>query len=92
MGLELMPDTESYDDIRNIVRFLGWDGERWVRCGVKRDALLNVARVQKASDIDPVNLYRSHKAPIHALASAKFQAGRLEDDGLVLVTSVDLSS
>jgi len=54
--------------------------------------LLNVARVLKASDIDPVKLYRSHKAPIHALASAKFQAGRLEDDGLVLVSSVDLSS
>ena len=92
MGLELMPDTESYDDIRNIVRFLGWDGERWVRCGVRRDALLNVARDLKASDMDLVNLYRRHRAPIHALASAKFRAGRLEDDGLVLVSSADLSS
>jgi hypothetical protein len=92
MGLELMPFIESYDDIRDIVRFMGWTGDRWVRCGIRRDALLNVARVLKASDIDPVNLYRSHKAPIHALASAKFQSGRLEDDGLVLVSSVDLSS
>jgi len=92
MGLALMPYTESYDDIRNIVRFMGWDGERWVRCGIRTDALLNVARVPNASDMDPVNLYRSHRPPIHALASAKFQAGRLEDDGLVLVSSVDLNS
>jgi Protein of unknown function (DUF1488) len=92
MGLELMPFTESYDDILDIVRFMGWSGDRWVRCGIRREALLNVARVRKASDIDPVNLYRSHKAPIHALASAKFQAGRFEDDGLVLVSSVDLNS
>ena len=92
MGLEFMPFTESYDDIRDIVRFMGWTSDRWVRCAIRRDALLSVARAPKASDADPVNLYRSHKAPIHALASAKFQAGRLEDDGLVLVSSVDLSS
>ena len=52
---------------------------------------MNAARVSEASGMDLVNLYRSHKAPIHALASAKFQAGRLEDDGLVLVSSVDLN-
>ena len=40
MGLELMPYTESYDDIRDIVRFMGWDGDRWVRCGIRRDALI----------------------------------------------------
>ncbi len=91
MGLKLMPFTESYDDTRDMVRFMGWDGDRWVRCGVRRDALLNAARVSEASGMDLVNLYRSHKAPIHALASAKFQAGRLEDDGLVLVSSVDLN-
>lgn len=92
MRLELMPYTESYDDILDIVRFMGWNGDRWVRCGIRRDALIRVARVPKASGVDPVNLYRNHKAPIHALASAKFRAGRLEDDGLVLVSSVDLSS
>jgi Protein of unknown function (DUF1488) len=92
MGLELMPFTESYDDILDILRFMGWTGDRWVRCGIRRDALLNVARVPKASDIDPGNLYRIHKSPIHALASAKFQAGGLEEDGLVLVSSDDLNS
>jgi len=91
MGLELMPDTESYDDIRNIVRFLGWDGERWVRCGVGRDALTNAAGVAAASGADPVKLYRAHMAPIHTLVNAKYQRGRLESDGLVLVRSVDLN-
>jgi hypothetical protein len=91
MGLEFMPNTESSGVTREIVRFMGWDGERWVRCGVRRDALINAAGVAGASGADPVNLYRSHKSPIHALASAKFQAGRLEEDGLVLVRSVDLN-
>jgi hypothetical protein len=70
---------------------MGGSGDRWVRCGIRRDALLSVARAPKVSDIDPVNLYRNHIAPIHAVASAKFQAGRLEEDGLVLVSSVDLN-
>ena len=92
MGLELMPFTESYDDTRDMVRFMGWDGDRWVRCGVRRDALLNAARVPEASGMDLVNLYRRRKNPIHALANAKFRAGRLEEDGLVLVSSADLTS
>jgi len=91
VGLEFMPNTESYDVARDIVRFMGWDGERWVRCGVRRDALVNAAGVAAASGADPVNLYRSHRAPIHALAKAKYQRGRFESDGLVLVRSVDLN-
>jgi len=92
MRIDFMPHTESYDDTRDMVRFMGWDGDRWVRCGVRRDALLNAARVTEASGMDLVNLYRRHKNPIHALASAKFRAGRLEEDGLVLVSSADLNS
>jgi hypothetical protein len=92
MGLEFMPNTESYDVTRDIVRFMGWDGERWVRCGVRRDALLNAAGVAGANGADPINLYRSHRTPIHALANAKYQRGRFESDGLVLVRSVDLNS
>jgi hypothetical protein len=90
MRLEFMPNTESYDVTRDIVRFLGWDGERWVSCGVRRDALIDTAGAAAASGVDPVKLYRTHIAPIHTLANAKYQRGRFESDGLVLVRSVDL--
>jgi hypothetical protein len=68
------------------------DSEHWVRCGVRRDALVNAAGAAAASGGDPVSLYRSHRGPIHALASAKFREGRVAEDGLVLVSSVDLNS
>jgi len=90
MALDFMPYTESFDDRRDIVRFMGWDGGRWVKCGVKRDALLKAARVPPASGMDLIKLYRKHKVPIHALVSAKFRSGRLEEDGLVLVDSADV--
>ena len=91
MGLEFMPNTECYDVSRDIVRFMGWDGERWVRCGVKRDALISAAGVDAASGQDLVNLYRTNSGAIHTLANAKYQRRRLESDGLVLVRLVDLS-
>ena len=56
MRIDFMPHTESYDDTRDMVRFMGWDGDRWVRCGVRKDALLNAARVLEASGMDLVNL------------------------------------
>jgi hypothetical protein len=89
MALDFMPYTESFDDQRDIVRFMGWDGGRWVKCGVNRDALLEAARVPPAGGMDLIMLYRRHRAPIQALASAKFRSGRLEEDGLVLVDSAD---
>ena len=89
MALDFMPYTESFDDRRDIVRFMGWDGGRWVKCGVKRDALLKAARVPQAGGMDLIKLYRKYKAPIQALVCAKFRSSRLEDDGLVLVDSAD---
>jgi hypothetical protein len=89
MALDFMPYTEGFDDRRDIVRFMGWDSGRWVRCGVKREALLKAARVPPANGMDLIKLYRKHKAPIHARASAKFRSGRIEEDGLVLVDSAD---
>jgi hypothetical protein len=53
---------------------------------------MNAPRVPEARNMNLVDLYRSHKTPIHALASAKFLAGRLEEHALVLVSSVDLYS
>ena len=91
MGLEFMPNTECYDLSRDIVRFMGWDGERWVRCGVKRDALISAAGADAANAQDPVNLYRTNRGAIHTLANAKYQRRRLESDGLVLVRLMDLN-
>jgi hypothetical protein len=91
MALEFLPEGVMFDAIRDMIRFTGVDGVRFVKCGVTSGALMDVARSQHATAEDLLDVYLIHQRRIHALADAKYQQGHFERDGLVLVRSADLT-
>ena len=79
-----------YDGERDIVRFSALDGEKLVPCAVSHEALTDYSRQTGVVGDALVQLYRAHTSKIHGVAQEKYQTGRTEADGLVLVKSADL--
>ena len=52
MALEFLPEGVMFDAIRDMIRFTGVDGVRFVKCGVTSGALMDVARGQHATAED----------------------------------------
>jgi hypothetical protein len=48
MALEFPPLKPTYDPVRGVVVFIGWDGDRQVVCGVTKAALRHAGLLQKA--------------------------------------------
>jgi len=92
MALEFLPEGVMFDASRDMIRFMGVDGVRFVKCGVTSGALMDAARHQHATAEDLLDVYLIHERRIHALADAKYQQGHFESDGLVLVRSADLNA
>ena len=92
MALEFLPEGVMFDASRDMIRFMGVDGVRFVKCGVTSGALMDAARRQHATAEDLLDVYLIHERRIHALTDAKYQQGHFESDGLVLVRSADLNS
>ena len=90
MPLEIDPVRAVYDDVRDIVIFMGMDGARLVRCSVTRDALFALAQRRAESAKEMLEVYRSHANRIHGVAWRKYERHQVDVDGSVLVLERDV--
>jgi hypothetical protein len=72
------------------VYFGMWNGSSTVRCFVTRAALTDKA--QGSGQAESLDVFHEYRSEIENLASAKYDAGKITSDGLVVVDSPDLNS
>jgi hypothetical protein len=92
MSLEFPDTSPFYDSERRGVRFFGKHGRRTVSCLVSDHAILDSLKLGNADEQGLVNGYKKLANRIHAAAAAKFAAGLIESNGMVIVRSVDLAT
>ena len=70
------------------VYFGMWNGKSTVRCFVTHEALTDKA--QESGQAESLDVFHEYRSEIENLASAKYEAGKIKSDGLVVVDSPDL--
>jgi hypothetical protein len=75
-----------------MVRFLGRDDSRPVRCAVTRRALTVAATLHSLADDKPLVVYRALRARVQAIAREKYRKGLKDEDGVLVVRRKDLGS
>jgi len=71
------------------VYFGMWNGSMTVRCLVTHEALTDKA--QGSGRAESLDVFHQYRFEIENLASAKYDAGQIKSDGLVVVDSADLN-
>jgi hypothetical protein len=71
------------------VYFGMWNGSSTVRCFVTRAALTDKA--QGSGQAESLHIFHEYRSEIENLASAKYDAGKITSDGVVVVDSPDLN-
>ena len=71
------------------VYFGMWNGSIPVRCLVTHDALTDKA--PGSGQAESLDVFHEYRIEIENLASAKYDAGQIKSDGLVVVDSADLN-
>ena len=71
------------------VYFGMWNGSTPVRCFVSHEALTDKA--QGSGQAESLDVFHEYRSEIENLASAKYDAGKIRSDGLVVVDSPDLN-
>jgi len=69
------------------VYFGMWNGSSPVRCLVTHEALTDKAQGPGQS----LDIFHEYRSELENLASAKYDAGQINSDGLVVVDSADLN-
>ena len=88
MPLTRLNDS-SFDAQLEGVYFGMWNGSSTVRCFVTRAALTDKA--QESGQAENLDIFHEYRSEIENLASAKYDAGKIKSDGLVVVDSPDLN-
>src|SRR5262249_46524163 len=65
------------------------NGSSTLRCLVSQEALTDKA--EEASLAESLDVFHEYRSEIENLASAKYDAGQIKSDGLVVVDSADLN-
>ncbi|MDF3055628.1 MAG: hypothetical protein K0Q74_1535, partial [Gammaproteobacteria bacterium] len=79
--------TERYDDQHEVVVFIGKDRDKIIRCMISRAALEDHFN---ADDKNLINVFNSYRERIQHEARLKYLAGKLEQNGDVLVKTEDI--
>ena len=66
-----------------------WNGSTSVRCFVSHEALTDKA--QGSGQAESLDVFHEYRSEIENLASAKYDAGKITSDGLVVIDSPDLN-
>jgi Protein of unknown function (DUF1488) len=66
-----------------------WNSSTPVRCLVTHEALTD--KTQGSGRAESLDLFHEYRSEIENLASAKYDAGQIKSDGLVVVDSADLN-
>jgi transcriptional regulator with XRE-family HTH domain len=84
----VFPDNQAnHDQLRDIVLFHGRDGDKEIRCAISREALEDHF---DGDDRDPLKVFRANRERIEHEARRKYLAGKMENDGSVLIRTTDL--
>jgi len=86
--LKFPDQAEKWDFDREVVLFLGQDGDNRVRCAISREALDDDFR---GDGRDKVEVFRENRAAIEQGVRQKYAAGDTETDGSVLIHSGELA-
>ncbi|MCG8560040.1 MAG: DUF1488 family protein [Hyphomicrobiales bacterium] len=82
------PDAKGrYRWDQEAVFFVGKDGDKSVPCAISQEALMDHF---EGDEKDPAKVFRRYRERIEHEARRKYLSGRLESDGLVLITTNDL--
>jgi hypothetical protein len=65
------------------------DGEKVVTCEISRDALADLGSYHRLNGADD-EVFRALRPEIERLANAKYRAGRLDDNGAVVIGPADI--
>jgi hypothetical protein len=82
-------NDSAFDAQLEGVYFGMWNGSSTVRCFVTRAALTDKA--QGSGQAESLDVFHEYRSEIENLASAKYDAGKITNDGLVVVDSPDLN-
>jgi hypothetical protein len=88
MPLTRLNDS-AFDAQLEGIYFGMWNGSRPVRCFVSHDALTDKA--QGSGQAESLDVFHEYRSEIENLASAKYDAGQIKSDGLVVIDSADLN-
>jgi hypothetical protein len=88
MPLTRLNDS-AFDAQSEGVYFGMWNGSRPVRCFVSHDTLTDKA--QGSGQAESLDVFHEYRSEIENLASAKYDAGQIKSDGLVVIDSADLN-
>ena len=88
MPLTRLNDS-AFDAQLEGVYFGMWNGSTSVRCFVSHEALTDKA--QGSGQAESLDVFHEYRSEIENLASAKYDAGKITSDGLVVVDSPDLT-
>ena len=88
MPLTRLNDS-AFDAQLEGVYFGMWNGRRPVRCFVTHEALTDKA--QGSGQAESLDVFHEYRNEIENLASAKYDAEKIQSDGLVVVDSPDLN-
>ena len=88
MPLTRLNDS-AFDAQLEGVYFGMWNGSTPVRCFVSHEALTD--KTQGSGQAESLDVFHEYRSEIENLASAKYDAGNITNDGLVVVDSPDLN-
>src|SRR6516165_2458383 len=101
LGDRFVPENESpqmpltrlndsaFDAQLEGVYFGMWNGRSPIRCFVTHEALTD--KTQGSGQAESLDVFHEYRSEIENLASAKYDAGKIKGDGLVVVDSPDLN-
>jgi len=85
----LVLDADSVSLRSQELSFESRDGEKIVSCEISRDALQDLGSYHRLNGADH-EVFRALRPEIERLASAKYRAGRLEDNGGIVIHPADI--
>ena len=83
MPLTRLNDS-AFDAQLEGVYFGMWNGRSPIRCFVTHEALTD--KTQGSGQAESLDVFHEYRSEIENLASAKYDAGKIRSDGLVVVT------
>jgi hypothetical protein len=85
----LVLDANSVNLRPQDLSFESRDGTKVVTCGISRDALADLGSYHRLNGADD-EVFRALRPEIERLANAKYRAGRLDDNGAVVIGPADI--
>jgi len=82
MTISFLPDAHWNDD-REIVQFYAVDKSNRIACAVSKEALDD----HFGNGANPLDIFRSNRDTIEAIASKLISRGRFGTDGSILITT-----